>query len=118
MIGQLVALVGAALVAIAGIGVLRFDDSLSRLHALTKASTLGVVLVFVGAAIGLDRANDWTSLLLAALIQLVTSPIAASLIARSTYLDAVDAAADAGSTDRGGTDSDDGAAHDGATEPG
>lgn len=91
MIAQLFALVGAALVLVAGIGVLRFHDSLSRLHALTKASTLGVVLVFIGAAIALDRANDWTSLLLAALIQLVTSPIAASLIARSTYIDAVDA---------------------------
>ena len=115
MIAELIALVGAALVAIAGIGVLRFDDSLSRLHALTKASTLGVVLVLIGAAIGLDRANDWTSLLLAALIQLVTSPIAASLIARSTYLDAVDAA---GSDN--GTDADTGGAvsSDGATDPG
>lgn len=90
MTAQLIALVGAALVLIASIGVLRFDDSLSRLHASTKASTLGVVLVFIGAAVSLDRANDWTSLLLAAVIQLVTSPIAASLIARSTYLDAVD----------------------------
>ena len=92
MIAELVALLGADLVAIAAIGVLRFDDSLSRLHALTKASTLGVMLVLVGAAVGLDRVNDWTSLLLAAVLQLVTSPIAASLIGRSTYLDAVDAA--------------------------
>lgn len=107
MIAQLIALVGAALVAIAGIGVIRFDDSLSRLHALTKASTLGVMLVFIGAAVGLDRPNDWTSLLLAALIQLVTSPIAASLIARSTYLDAVDAAVDAGDTGSGDTGSGD-----------
>ena len=90
MIGQILALLGAALVLIAGIGVLQFDDSLSRLHSLTKASTLGVVLVFLGAAFYLDRTNDWTSLLLAAAIQLITSPIAAGLISRSTYLDAVD----------------------------
>ena len=125
MIAQLIALVGAALVAIAGIGVIRFDDSLSRLHALTKASTLGVMLVFIGAAVGLDRPNDWTSLLLAALIQLVTSPIAASLIARSTYLDAVDAAAepdaaepDSGSTDSGSTDSGSTASRGGTTRDG
>lgn len=90
MIGQLLALIGTALVLIAGIGVLRFDDSLARLHALTKATTLGVVLVFLGAAIVLDSANDWTSLLLASAIQLVSSPISAGLIGRSTYLDAVD----------------------------
>lgn len=89
MIGELFALVGAALVLVAGIGVIRFDDSLSRLHALTKATTLGVVLVFLGAAIHLDSVNDWTSLLLAAAMQLATSPIAAGLISRSTYLDAV-----------------------------
>lgn len=86
MIGQAVALLGSALVLIAGIGVVRFRDPMSRLHALTKASTLGVVLVFLGAAMFLDRANDWTSLLLAAALQLVTSPISAGLISRSTYL--------------------------------
>jgi multicomponent Na+:H+ antiporter subunit G len=86
VIGQAVALLGAALVLIAGIGVVRFRDPMSRLHALTKASTLGVVLVFLGAAVFLDRANDWTSLLLAAALQLATSPISAGLISRSTYL--------------------------------
>lgn len=84
--GQVVALIGALLVLIAGIGVVRFDDAMSRLHALTKASTLGVVLVLLGAALSLDRANDWTSLLLAAALQLATSPLSAALIARSTYL--------------------------------
>ncbi len=86
MIGQLVAMVGSLLVLVAGIGVVRFDDPMSRLHALTKASTLGVVLVLLGAALFLDRPNDWTSLLLAAALQLVTSPVSASLISRSTYL--------------------------------
>ncbi len=86
MIGQVVALVGALLVVVAGVGVVRFDDAMSRLHALTKASTLGVVLVLLGAALALDRTNDWTSLLLAAALQLVTSPLSAALIARSTYL--------------------------------
>ncbi len=86
MIGQAVALLGSALVLIAGIGVVRFRDPMSRLHALTKASTLGVVLVFLGAAMFLDRANDWTSLLLAAARQWVTSPISAGLISRSTFL--------------------------------
>ena len=86
MIGQVVALVGALLVVVAGVGVVRFDDAMLRLHALTKASTLGVVLVLLGAALALDRTNDWTSLLLAAALQLVTSPLSAALIARSTYL--------------------------------
>lgn len=83
---EIVVLAGAVLILVAGIGVLRFRPALSRLHALTKASTLGVVLVLIGAAIASDRANDWTSLLLAALLQLATSPISATLISRSTFL--------------------------------
>lgn len=92
MIGQIVVVVGSALVLVAGIGVVRFRDPMSRLHALTKASTLGVVLVFLGAAMYLDRPNDWTSLLLAAALQLFTSPISAALISRSTFLVADDEA--------------------------
>jgi multicomponent Na+:H+ antiporter subunit G len=83
---EVVILIGALLVLVAGIGVLRFRPSLARLHALTKASTSGVVLVLFGAAIASDRPNDWTSLLLAALLQLATSPISATLISRSTFL--------------------------------
>ncbi len=85
-LGQLFVLGGSLLVMLAGIGVVRFRDPLSRLHALTKASTLGVVLVFLGAATHMGRPNDWSSLLLASALQLMTSPISASLISRSTYV--------------------------------
>lgn len=103
MIGQTLALVGAVLTLLAAIGVLRFRDVLSRMHALTKASTLGFVLLATGAAAELRTANDITSALLAAAIQILTLPVAANLIARSTYLaagiphrvDAVDELADA-----------------------
>ena len=86
MVGQAIALGGAVLTLLAAIGVLRFPDVLARMHALTKASTLGFVLVAVGAACGLHTANDITSVLLAAGLQIVTLPVAANLIARSTYL--------------------------------
>src|SRR5829696_1927298 len=72
-------------VLLGGIGVLRFPDALARMHALTKASTVGVVLVAIGAAVVLTSANDITSALGAGLLQLLTLPISASLIARATY---------------------------------
>jgi multicomponent Na+:H+ antiporter subunit G len=103
VIGQVLALVGAVLTLLAAVGVLRFPDVLSRMHALTKASTLGFVLVAVGTAAELHTANDITSALLAAGLQILTLPVAANLIARSTYLaegiphrvDTVDELADA-----------------------
>ncbi len=85
MIGPVLALVGALLTLLSAIGVVRFPDALARMHALTKASTIGLLLVAVGAALELPTANDITSALLAALLQLLTLPVGAFLIARSTY---------------------------------
>jgi multicomponent Na+:H+ antiporter subunit G len=86
VIGELVTLLGAVLILLSAIGVVRFPDALSRLQALTKASTTGIALVAVGAAFVLPTANDITSALAAALLQVLALPIAASLIARATYL--------------------------------
>jgi multicomponent Na+:H+ antiporter subunit G len=84
-VGQSIALLGALLTLLAAIGVVRFPDTLTRMHALTKATTIGFGFVAVGAALTLRTANDVTSALLAAGLQLITLPVAANLIARSTY---------------------------------
>ncbi|MPY92885.1 MAG: Na+/H+ antiporter subunit G [Acidimicrobiia bacterium] len=86
MIAEVLVLLGALLTLLAGVGVLRFGDALARMHAVTKASTLGVVLVVVGAALALDNPNDITSLLLAGALQLLTSPVSGNLLSRTTYL--------------------------------
>ncbi len=86
MIGELLALVGSALVLLAGLGVVRFGDPLARMHALAKASTLGILLILAGAAIGLSTVNDVTSVVLAALLHLLASPPASNMVSRATYL--------------------------------
>ena len=65
--------------------VVRFSVVLARMHALTMASTLGVVLALLGGAVTLDHPNDVTSLLLAAALQVLTLPVGANLLARATY---------------------------------
>jgi multicomponent Na+:H+ antiporter subunit G len=84
--GQVLALFGAALTLVSAIGVVRFPDVLARTHALTKASTVGVVLALLGGAVTLDNANDVTTLLLAAALQVLTLPVATNLMSRSTYM--------------------------------
>jgi multicomponent Na+:H+ antiporter subunit G len=86
MTGELALLVGSVFVLIAAIGIVRFDDVLARMHALAKASTLGVLLVLLGAAISLHDANDITSLILAAVVQVLASPPASNMLSRATYL--------------------------------
>ena len=83
MIGEAIVLVGAVLTLLSAIGVVRFRDALSRMHALTKASTVGFWLIAIGACLNMSNANDITSVLLAAGLQLLTLPVAATLIARS-----------------------------------
>jgi multicomponent Na+:H+ antiporter subunit G len=92
VIGEFLALVGAALILVSAIGVVRFADPLARLHALAKASTLGVLLVLTGAAVNLRDLNDITSVVLAGLLHLLASPPASNMLSRASYLAAETAA--------------------------
>ena len=79
-------LVAAGLLSVAsGIGLLRFPDALSRMHAATKPQILG--LMFVIAAIALsDRHWSTVLALLPVLIfQMFTAPISAHMMGRAGY---------------------------------
>jgi multicomponent Na+:H+ antiporter subunit G len=86
VIAELLMLAGALFMLLAGVGVIRFGGALARMHAVTKASTLGVLLVVVGGALGLSHPNDITSVLLAGALQMLTSPVSGNLLSRTTYL--------------------------------
>jgi multicomponent Na+:H+ antiporter subunit G len=86
VIGELLALLGAILVLLSAVGVVRLGDVLARLHALAKASTLGVLLLLAGAAVNLHSVYDVTSVVLAALLHLLASPPASNMLSRATYL--------------------------------
>ena len=49
---------GAMLILLSAIGVVRFGDVFERMHALSKASTLGFLLVMVGGVVGMNDVND------------------------------------------------------------
>jgi multicomponent Na+:H+ antiporter subunit G len=86
VIGELLALAGATLVLISAVGVVRFTDALARLHALAKASTLGILLILAGAAANLRDLNDLTSVVLAAVLHLLASPPASNMLSRAAYM--------------------------------
>jgi multicomponent Na+:H+ antiporter subunit G len=86
MIGELLTLVGATLVLLAGLGLVRFGDPLARMHALAKASTLGLLLILAGAAVNLHTLNDITSAVLAGILHVLASPPASNMVSRATYL--------------------------------
>lgn len=75
---------GTLFLLIATLGLLRMPDAITRMHAATKASTLGTVLIIIGA-IGFEP-SLWFKLLLLALFILLSNPLSSSILARSHYL--------------------------------
>ena len=83
-LGEILLVVGGAWSVLASIGVNRFGETYARMHAATKTTTLGVLLVLIGASLGLDAATA-VKLLLAGVLLFLTAPIGAHLIGRSVH---------------------------------
>ncbi|RSN68478.1 MULTISPECIES: monovalent cation/H(+) antiporter subunit G [Actinomadura] len=76
---------GATFSFLGALGALRFPDLLSRLHAATKPQTIGLVLVLAGVAPQADTLSAAAPLLLVAVFQLITAPVAAQTIGGAAY---------------------------------
>ena len=77
---------GSAFALLAAVGVLRMPDMFTRMQASTKASTLGLGCLLIGAALQL---GDLASVIRVASIGgfiLLTTSVAAHVIARASYL--------------------------------
>lgn len=77
--------VGALMSLGAAVGLLRFPDLMSRMHAATKPQVLGLFLML--AAMGLQMRTWWVwpVLLVAWIFQLLTAPVSAHMVGRSAY---------------------------------
>ncbi len=69
------------------VGLLRFPDSLTRLHALTKADNLGLGLVVLGLLPLVDSASAGLKLACIWLLVLLSGATAGQLIARVLHQD-------------------------------
>ena len=78
-------LAGGFFLFVAGLGILRLPDVLIRMHASTKAGTLGVGLVFSAAALYFRNTAETAIAVLTIIFLLVTAPVAAHAIARAAY---------------------------------
>lgn len=85
LLGAALVLVGCFLCFAAALGLLRFPDVLSRMHAATKPQTLGLILLTAGVALSLRSWAAFGTLVLIAALQLVTAPVSAHLVGRTVY---------------------------------
>lgn len=81
---DLLMLVGAGWALLAALGVLRFDDVYNRMHAATKSTTLGLLLILPGAGFHIAGAEA-AKLLLVGYLVFVTAPVGAHLVGRAVH---------------------------------
>ena len=80
----IVAVAAGAFFFLAGtVGLLRFPDTFTRLHALTKADNLGLGLVVIGLLPQMDGVMAGLKLILVWLMVLLASATVSQLIARA-----------------------------------
>lgn len=78
-------LIAALLCLSAAIGVVRFKDVPTRLHAATKPQVLGVMLVCLAIALAVRSWPVIVFLAAVVLIQLATAPLSAHIVGRQAY---------------------------------
>ena len=77
--------VGALMSLAAAIGLLRFPDLMSRMHAATKPQVLGLFLLLASVGLQLRTWWVWPVLLVAWIFQLLTVPVSAHMVGRAGY---------------------------------
>jgi multicomponent Na+:H+ antiporter subunit G len=81
--------VGVFFMFVASLGVLRLPDFYARVHAPTKAATLGLFFLLTAVALDLTEGVVVTKAVLALLFVAATAPVGAHILARAAYRNGV-----------------------------
>ena len=77
--------VGALMSLGAAVGLLRFPDLMSRMHAATKPQVLGLFLLLASVGLQLRTWWVWPVLFVAWIFQVLTVPVSAHMVGRAGY---------------------------------
>lgn len=85
VLGAVLLLAGSFFCLAAAVGIVRFPDVLTRLHAATKPQVFGLILVLTGVALTL---RSWPVVVLAVMtiaLQVLTAPVSGHMLARTAF---------------------------------
>ena len=85
VIGATLMLCGSLLALTAAIAIVRFPDTLRRMHAATKPQVVGLIMVLAGAVLELRGNVDIWMLILVGIFTLFTAPVIAHSVGREAY---------------------------------
>ena len=90
IISALFVLAGALLTLASAVGLVRFRDTLSRMHPAAKPQVLGLILVLFGAGVRIYPDIDLGMLVLAAVVAVCTAPVIANRVGNLAYRESVE----------------------------
>lgn len=76
---------GSLIACIAGLGMLRMPDLLMRMHAGTKAGTLGISMILLATVFHFGTLSVTTKAFITILFIFITIPIGAQMLGRAAY---------------------------------
>lgn len=83
LLGLLFVVLGAALLVVAALGLWTLPDALARQHAATKAGTLSLALLLVGAGLLAGVEGWWWRIGVVVVLLVCTLPVASHMLARA-----------------------------------
>lgn len=78
-------ILGALLMLLAAIGIVRLPDLPTRMHATTKSGALGTSVIMVGVGMAFMEPVIWARVAAIIAFIVVTAPVAAHVIGRAGY---------------------------------
>ncbi len=84
-VGGLFLVAGSALILLAAIGVVRFEDIYARMHAGAKAPALGVLAIGIGVSLSIRTTDAVITAVLVVVLQLIAGPVGAHILGRAVY---------------------------------
>jgi multicomponent Na+:H+ antiporter subunit G len=85
LIASALLIIGSIFCLVAAVGMLRLPDTLIRMHAATKAGTLGAGFILAAEAVIAAELGTTLKAIAAIVFLLLTAPVAAHLIGRAAY---------------------------------
>lgn len=84
-IAGILLMIGAAFALIATIGIVRLPDIYSRMHAASKAGTVGSGAMLIALAVFADEPAATFRAIVAVAFLMLTAPVSAHLLAKAAY---------------------------------
>jgi multicomponent Na+:H+ antiporter subunit G len=84
-ISGILLIIGAAFALVATLGIVRLPDIYSRMHAASKAGTVGSGAMLIALAVFADEPATTLRALAAVAFVMLTAPVSAHLLAKAAY---------------------------------